>query len=100
MLDGRFVRVARVRRILIVASRNGYETTASGFIVDGSDLRGLTLAINRTQGGNSGARVLGVTTVRAQSLQKAATISHTVPRNRCSSKDISAPPTPPAASCP
>ena len=41
----------------IVASRTGYETTESEiFIVDGSDLRGLTLAVNRTQGGNSGAR--------------------------------------------
>ncbi|HEY5095185.1 MAG TPA: TonB-dependent receptor [Candidatus Eremiobacteraceae bacterium] len=64
----------------IIASRTGFETTESEiFIVDGSDLSGLTLAINRTQGGNSGARVLGVTTVRAsQSLQKAATISRTV----------------------
>ncbi|HKW44009.1 MAG TPA: TonB-dependent receptor plug domain-containing protein, partial [Candidatus Eremiobacteraceae bacterium] len=64
----------------IIATRIGYETTASEiFIVDGSALLGLTLAINRTQGGNSDARILGVTTVRAsQSLQKAATISRVV----------------------
>src|ERR1022692_1305341 len=74
-LDGRFVfATLATGEYSIVASRTGYETTASEiFIVDGSDLRGLTLAINRTQGGNSGTRVLGVTTVRAsQSLQKAA----------------------------
>src|ERR1700719_676947 len=80
-LDGRFKFASLTAgEYSIVASRAGYETTESElFIVDGSDLRGLTLAINRTQGGNSGARVLGVTTVRAsQSLQKSATISHTV----------------------
>ncbi|HEY7980893.1 MAG TPA: TonB-dependent receptor [Candidatus Eremiobacteraceae bacterium] len=79
--DGRFTfATLAVGEYSIVATRAGYETTASEiFIVDGSDLRGLTLAINRTQGGNSGARILGVTTIRAsQSLQKAATISHTV----------------------
>ena len=64
----------------ILASRAGYETTASElFIVGSEDLRGLTLAIAQTQGGNTGSRVLGRTTVRAsQSLQKAATISKTV----------------------
>jgi outer membrane cobalamin receptor len=80
-LDGHFTFASlAVGEYSIVASRTGYETTESEiFIVDGNDLRGLTLAINRTQGGNSGARILGVTTVRAsQSLQKAATISHTV----------------------
>ena len=79
-LDGRFVFASLATgEYSIVATRTGYETTESEiFIVDGSDLRGLTLAISRTQGGNSGVRVLGVTTIRAsQSLQKAATISHT-----------------------
>jgi outer membrane receptor protein involved in Fe transport len=79
--DGRFTFAAlSVGQYSIIASRAGYETTASEtFVVDTSNLRDLTLAINRTQGGNSGARILGVTTIRAsQSLQKAATISHTV----------------------
>jgi outer membrane cobalamin receptor len=79
--DGRFTFVAlAVGEYSIIASRTGYETTASEiFIVDGGDLRGLTLAISRTQGGNSGSRILGRTTVRAsQSLQKAAAVSHTV----------------------
>jgi outer membrane receptor for ferrienterochelin and colicin len=64
----------------LVATRSGYETTASEiFIVGTEDLTGLTLAIARTQGSNTGTRVLGRTTVRAsQSLQKAATISKTV----------------------
>ncbi|HLJ82897.1 MAG TPA: TonB-dependent receptor [Candidatus Eremiobacteraceae bacterium] len=64
----------------LIATRSGYETTASEiFIVGNEDISGLTLAIARTQGSNTGSRVLGRTTVRAsQSLQKAATISRTV----------------------
>ena len=79
--DGRFTLTGLAAgEYSIVASRTGYETTASEiFILAANDLHGLTLAIASTQGSNSGVRVLGVTTVNAtQSLQKAATISKTV----------------------
>jgi len=64
----------------LIVARSGYETTASEqFQLGDASITNLTLAVNRTQGSDTGVRVLGRTTIRAsQSLQTASVVYRSV----------------------